>query len=165
LTDFSFQPSALYALASGNVPEPIREEFIQRAEAGETIRHQDVKRRLAIVDRETGEILDDPEIDVEYVDPSDPASFLPDPTPPVSVDDIARKDPDVERARMLRLYKTAISQTTNNLLPLKPAAVVASLSSADIHGTRRFIASLRDWCDTIEAEMGQGVRLIHRKEA
>lgn len=74
-------PSALYALASGNVPEPIREEFMQRAEAGETIRHKDVKQRLATVDLDSGEILDEPEIEYEEVDPSDPASFLPRPTP------------------------------------------------------------------------------------
>lgn len=32
-----FQPSALYALVSGNVPEPIREEFVARAETGERV--------------------------------------------------------------------------------------------------------------------------------
>jgi hypothetical protein len=48
-----FQPSALYALASGNVAEPIREEFIERAEAGETIRHKDVKERISQMSRHT----------------------------------------------------------------------------------------------------------------
>jgi len=35
-------PSAMYALASGNVPESIRTYFIERAESGEPIRHKDV---------------------------------------------------------------------------------------------------------------------------
>lgn len=52
-------PSALYALASGTMPEPIRDEFIARAEAGERITHKDVKQRLAVVDLDSGEI--DPE--------------------------------------------------------------------------------------------------------
>lgn len=52
-------PSALYALASGTIPEPIRDEFIARAEAGERVTHKDVKQRLAVVDLDSGEI--DPE--------------------------------------------------------------------------------------------------------
>lgn len=36
------QPSAMYALAAGNCPEPIRDEFIERAAQGEFIRHKDV---------------------------------------------------------------------------------------------------------------------------
>lgn len=83
-----FAPSALTALASDSVPDAIREEFIARAEAGEPIRHKDVKARLsespprlAVVDLDSGEILDEPEVAYEVVDPSDPASFLPGPTP------------------------------------------------------------------------------------
>jgi hypothetical protein len=42
-----FAPSALYALASGTVPDEVREEFIERAEAGEYVTHKDVKARLS----------------------------------------------------------------------------------------------------------------------
>lgn len=45
LLDLDIAPSALYALASGETPEPIRQEFIQRAEAGEKITHKAVKAR------------------------------------------------------------------------------------------------------------------------
>lgn len=48
-----FQPSALYALASGNVTQAIRDEFAQRAEAGEIIRSKDVKERIAEERRST----------------------------------------------------------------------------------------------------------------
>lgn len=97
-----FQPSALYALASGTVPETIRDEFIAKAEAGEPVRHKDVKARLAILNRDTGEIIepaanDAPPIPYEVVDPSDPVSFLPSPrtprispVPPVSHDSARR---------------------------------------------------------------------------
>lgn len=39
-------PSALYALASGTTPAPIREEFVQRAQAGEPVALKDVKARI-----------------------------------------------------------------------------------------------------------------------
>jgi hypothetical protein len=42
-----FEATALYALASGQVPESIRAEFVDRAEAGERITHKAVKDRLA----------------------------------------------------------------------------------------------------------------------
>lgn len=41
-----FQSSALYALASGNVPEEIREQFIKQAEAGEPVTHKQVQSSL-----------------------------------------------------------------------------------------------------------------------
>jgi hypothetical protein len=41
-----FAPSALYALASGTVPDEIREEFIERAASGETITHKKVQAEL-----------------------------------------------------------------------------------------------------------------------
>lgn len=47
LADLDIAPSALYALASGETPEPIRQEFMQRAQAGETVAHKAVKERLA----------------------------------------------------------------------------------------------------------------------
>lgn len=46
LRDLQIAPSALYALASGSTPEPIRQEFIQRAEAGEPIARKDVLARV-----------------------------------------------------------------------------------------------------------------------
>lgn len=42
-----FQPSALYALASGTVPDEIRREFVDRAAAGEVITYRDVRDYLA----------------------------------------------------------------------------------------------------------------------
>lgn len=69
-----FQPSALYALASNNVPDEIREGFVEVAEAGRKVTHSDVKeaiqeyhqprpqpqpRNTVEVDADTGEILDD----------------------------------------------------------------------------------------------------------
>lgn len=70
--DLKIDGRALYALAAETTPQPIREEFIERAEAGESIRFRDVRDRLAadrpepehdpppllsIVDLETGEIV------------------------------------------------------------------------------------------------------------
>lgn len=85
-------PSALYALASDSTPEDVRAEFRARAAAGEQVTHKQVttrlaarKREIVAVDRETGEILEEDEepeiIEAEYVDPSDPATFLIPPTP------------------------------------------------------------------------------------
>lgn len=115
---------------------------------------------------------DDLDIPYEEVDPNDPATYVVSrETGEILNDDnadiqrIAKKDPDVDRARMHRLYKTAISQTANNLLPLKPAAVVASFAPGDADGARRFIANVRAWCNQIESEMDRGIRVIHRKEA
>jgi len=45
-TNLEVAPSALYALASGSTPETIRQEFIQRAEAGEPIARKDVVARI-----------------------------------------------------------------------------------------------------------------------
>ena len=39
LRDLDIQPSALYALASGTVPEAVRDEFVARAESGERVTH------------------------------------------------------------------------------------------------------------------------------
>lgn len=41
-----FQAKALYALASSNTPQIIRDEFIAKAEAGERVTHKDVKERV-----------------------------------------------------------------------------------------------------------------------
>lgn len=46
LADLNIAPSALYALASGSTPVTIREELVERAQAGETITHKAVKERL-----------------------------------------------------------------------------------------------------------------------
>ena len=71
-----FEAKALYALASGDIPEEVRQQFIAQAEAGEPVRYRDVRDAvkaatptpmsngmLAVVDLETGEIVEDmPEI-------------------------------------------------------------------------------------------------------
>lgn len=64
----AFQPSALYALASNNVPQEVRDDFAAVAEAGHPVTHAAVKeaiaerkatpRRPEVVDHDTGEILD-----------------------------------------------------------------------------------------------------------
>jgi hypothetical protein len=41
-----FEARALYALASGDVPEEVRQEFVARAEAGEPVRYRDVKEAV-----------------------------------------------------------------------------------------------------------------------
>lgn len=41
-----FDPSALYALASGNVPDELRSEFIAQADAGEPVTHRQVQEAL-----------------------------------------------------------------------------------------------------------------------
>lgn len=41
-----FGVSALYALASGNVPDEIRERFITQAESGEPVRYRDVRAEI-----------------------------------------------------------------------------------------------------------------------
>lgn len=47
VTNFvSFQPSALYALASNNVPEEVREGFQQAADAGEKVTHAKVQEAI-----------------------------------------------------------------------------------------------------------------------
>lgn len=45
------QPSALYLLASNAVPDAVRDEFVDRAGAGEPVRHRDVQDRLREVQR------------------------------------------------------------------------------------------------------------------
>lgn len=78
----SFAPSALYALASGSVPDEVREEFIRKAESGETVRHKDVQERLAadkrfaIVDLDSGEVMED-----EYAVKSEVVDGMPPPSP------------------------------------------------------------------------------------
>lgn len=42
----AFEAKALYAIASGDIPDDIREEFIERAEAGERVTHKDVKAAI-----------------------------------------------------------------------------------------------------------------------
>lgn len=84
-------PSAIYALASGNVPEGMREAFVEVAEAGRPVRHKDVQEAIAAhreeeqrrntvtVDADTGEVVEDddePIVEGEYVDATDPESFL-----------------------------------------------------------------------------------------
>lgn len=75
-----YQPSALYALASNNVPEDVRDDFAAVAEAGVKVTHKDVKDALTDyrereqhstqapqlidaeyrdIDEDTGEILSD----------------------------------------------------------------------------------------------------------
>ena len=39
LTDLNISATALYALASGDVPESVRDEFVGRVEAGERVTH------------------------------------------------------------------------------------------------------------------------------
>lgn len=89
-------PSALYLLASESTPEEVRVEFTELAAIGQRVTHKAVKERIAErkraeipvaewrkVDEDTGEILDDePEIEAEQVDPSDPATFQWQPPPP-----------------------------------------------------------------------------------
>lgn len=45
-TNFVGQPSALYALASGDVPEETREQFIAQAATDEPVRYRDVKAAI-----------------------------------------------------------------------------------------------------------------------
>lgn len=71
-----FEAKALYALASGDVPQDVRDRFIAQAEAGEPVRHRDVREAiqptspgpaprepvgptpvLALVDMATGEVV------------------------------------------------------------------------------------------------------------
>lgn len=65
-----YQPSALYALASNNVPDEMREDFRQVADAGQKVTHSAVqnaivdhrdreRRTTLVVDEGTGEILGD----------------------------------------------------------------------------------------------------------
>jgi len=93
----SASPSALYLLASESTPEEVRVEFTELAAIGQQVTHKDVKERIAerkqaeipvadwrAIDDDTGQILeDDPEIEAEPGDPSDPATFewQPPPTP------------------------------------------------------------------------------------
>lgn len=98
LPNFSnFQPSALYALASNNVPQEVRDDFAAVAEAGNKVTHSDVKSaiseyksgqttNLRDLAEEHGIDLDDEDDEdvsdgddappFEEVDPSDPATFL-----------------------------------------------------------------------------------------
>lgn len=87
----NFASSALYALASGSIPEHVRDGFIAVAESGQRVTHADVQealreereRTLIQVDADTGEIVegyDEPDAD-EWVRPR-PA---PAPTPFVHV--------------------------------------------------------------------------------
>lgn len=70
-------PSALYALASGNVPESLRDEFVAKAEAGEPVRHKDVKHRLATVDLDSGELVEDNDAPIPPKHQTHSLSFVP----------------------------------------------------------------------------------------
>ena len=59
-----FQPSALYALASNNVPDEIRDGFMDVAEAGRKVTHSDVKE--AIQEHKAAEALHN-EIETGFV--------------------------------------------------------------------------------------------------
>jgi len=52
---FRFDAKALYALASGDVPDEVREQFVRQAEAGEEVRYRDVRDAIAAV-RPTTEV-------------------------------------------------------------------------------------------------------------
>lgn len=72
----TIQPSAMYALSAGSCPEVIREEFIERAEDGEFIRHKDVvnaieqwKLERDIAALRDGASLPESRYRVLYVDP------------------------------------------------------------------------------------------------
>lgn len=41
-----FEPTALYALAAKNVPDDVRDQFIEQADTGQQIKHQDVRAAL-----------------------------------------------------------------------------------------------------------------------
>ena len=178
-------PSALYALASGSMPEPIREEFVARAEAGERIAHKDVRQRLAIVDLDTGSLVE-PErfterVGTPFESVSEPASSA---SVPVILSsnspDLDRRDqeesnrlmglvgdPDgnIARARLKAAFSKAQHAIRRDLLGLNVPVLVSTLDGQDRVGVDWFIKDTREWLISLETELNQGIRIIGRKEA
>ncbi len=93
----NIHPSALYALAADSTPDEVRIEFTELAKMGQQVTHKAVKARIdeekakpawqapkpptVTVRADTGEIVEDGYPDAEVVDPSDPSTFVWEPTP------------------------------------------------------------------------------------
>ena len=67
-THLEIAPSALYALAMPSTPDPIREEFIQRAKAGEKVTHNAVKTRIKSHQEKLAPARVDVTIDAQKID-------------------------------------------------------------------------------------------------
>ncbi len=169
----NFAPSALMALASGNVPNEVRAEFIGRAESGHHITHKDVKSRLV----ETGE--------------AQPEAFAPHETQPeapsqVSVSyrqeqrDQAKAeqaqaqrilyivgDPEgkIARAKLREHFIKARANAQRDLLGLDVEVVASALDRDDVVTVEWFIRDTRNWLSQLESEMRRGVRVVSVKGA
>lgn len=104
-----FAPSALYALASGNVPEDVREGFIAKAEAGQRVTHKAV--RMAIAEHEPSVTT----VRFKYVDRPEPEPTVVRVIRPASTDDPA--DDGVDAVREVGPYRAGRRLT---LLPSAP---------------------------------------------
>lgn len=67
-------------------------------------------------------------------------------------------------ARLLKQFSSIRKSIYEQLIPLKVGAVVAVLDDRDADFTQRFIHDCRSWLDSLEGEMQQGIRIIHRKD-
>jgi hypothetical protein len=74
-------------------------------------------------------------------------------------------DGTLDRARVRRAFTTGTHHVTAILMPLNPEAVVASLDDTHRYSASLFIRNTRAWLDRLDAELNQGVRLVHRKDA
>jgi hypothetical protein len=170
----SFQPSALYALASGTVPDTIREEFIERADAGEPVRYQDVKRRLAehqalrVVDTETGEVVGTLEPDEPAGEPAaaHALTWMPSPPQPTVADLPPSRIPELraptDEERIYDSLSRFLQATTFDPEAVAEAAVTYRYATAKDYPARAaaFTAWHRRVVDAIERRLNTPLRAI-----
>lgn len=180
-----FEAKALYALASGNVPAEVREEFVAKAEAGERVTHRDVRQRLAVVDLESGELIERGDEELKTLNPV-PTRTQPQRHPanplahPLSPRDQVRAeqeqsnrimslvgDPNgnVARASLRASFSKARSTVQRDLLSLDVDAVASTVAQKDGDSVRWFIRDTKEWLTRLESELKQGWRVVSKEHA
>lgn len=155
--------SALYALASGDVSEEVRQRFIDQAESGLHVKHRDVRGALAAIAAETAAAPEP--VTVRYTVVSEPSA----PSAPmaVRVRHVLSSDPTVEPkqtestsladlasgddAEARRLFTQAFHQTMRGIFLVDPEEGAGLLRPRDVEVMRQAITSARDWLDRFEA--------------
>lgn len=146
-----FESHALYTLASGDVPDEVREEFIERAEAGERITHAMVRESIrptpvveddpVVVDQETGEILS-----------------MPQPAPVVVPEPLAHRLEEWKERHAPRVLTPEEHMAdkfpvyVNEITKLDPAVVAAAMLAADrntLELCMRAIPRLTHWLEEV----------------
>ena len=185
--NLDISPSALIALASGNVTDELRDGFVARAEAGERVTHAMVREavrpgppRYAVVDTETGEIVADgddgpgmlPVVDLDRDDDGVPLPSLNawerEPTPardrhePVEI--ALRADPAdiaaVNRQSLLLAWSRCDLQVRRGLLTLPPQALAEAIPPERWGDIDLIVRHVAQWAESVKAARPSGLRRI-----